>query len=175
MVDLQTISVMLAATSIVIAASYYILTLRNTRLTRQAQLFMQLYQNFTSQDLHKNHIEMLNYEWEDYDDFERKYGSDYNIDSYSKRASLWLWFNGIGLLVQKGLVDPEMVYFTAGNQALWNWNKFETIIKEIGRRYNVSDSFIHYEYLVHELRKIGEKRDSPLTDIPETGAKYVPN
>jgi len=174
MVDLQTLSVILAATSVVIAATYYILTLRNTRLTRQAQLFMQLYQNFTSQELHKNHLELLNYEWDDYDDFERKYGSDTNLESYSKRASLWLWFNGIGLLVEKGLVDPEMVYFTAGNQALWTWAKFESIIKEISERYNVSDAFVHYEYLVNELRKIGEKRDNPLTDIPETFAKFTP-
>ena len=92
---------MLAATSIVIAASYYILTLRNTRLTRQAQLFNQVYQTFSTTELHRNYMELLNYEWKDYEDFERKYGSNTNLDSYSKRASLWLWFNGMGLLMQK--------------------------------------------------------------------------
>ena len=174
MVDLQTVSVVLAAASIVIAALYYLFTLRNARLSRQAQLFMQLYQNFTSRELHKTHIELLDYEWNDYEDFERKYGSDANIESYSKRASLWLWFNGIGLLVEKGLVDPEMVYFTAGNQALWTWAKFESVIKEIGRRYHVEDSLIHFEYLVNELRKISQKRGSTLGTIPESWASYVP-
>ena len=62
---------MLADTSIVIAASYYILTLRNTRLTRQAQLFNQVYQTFSTTELHKNYMELLNYEWEDYEDFEK--------------------------------------------------------------------------------------------------------
>lgn len=142
MVDLQTISIVIAATSVVLAATYYVLILRNTKLTRQAQLFMQLYQNFTSLELHKNVIELLNYEWEDYDDFERKYGSDYNIDAYSKRASVWLWFNGIGLLVQKKLIDPEMVYFTAGNQALWTWAKFESVIKEMYRDISVQNAFL---------------------------------
>jgi len=174
MVDLQTLSLMLAATSIVIAASYYILTLRNTRLTRQAQLFNQVYQTFSTTELHRNYMELLNYEWKDYEDFERKYGSNTNLDSYSKRASLWLWFNGMGLLMQKKLIDPEMVYFTAGNQALWTWAKFEPIIKEICRGYNVSDSFEHFEYLVNEMRKISDRRGSQLADIPETFATYVP-
>ena len=174
MVDIQTISVMLAATSVVIASTYYILTLRNTRLTRQAQLFNQVYQTFSSTELHRNYMELLNYEWEDYEDFDRKYGSDNNLDSYSKRASLWLWFNGIGLLMQKKLIDPDMVYFTAGNQALWTWAKYEPIIKEICRRYNVSDSFEHFEYLVNEMRKISERRGSQLADIPETFTTYVP-
>jgi hypothetical protein len=165
---------MLAASSIVIAATYYVLTLRNTKLTRQAQLFNQVYQTFSTTDLHKNYMELLNYEWEDYMDFERKYGSNTNLDSYSKRAALWLWFNGIGLLVQKKLIDPEMVYFTAGNQALWTWAKFEPIIKEICRRYNVSDSLMHFEYLVKEMRKISDKRGSSLADVPISFAKLVP-
>jgi hypothetical protein len=174
MVDLQTISVMLAATSVVIASTYYILTLRNARLTRQAQLFNQVYQTFSSTELHRNYMELLNYEWEDYEDFERKYGSDNNLDSYSKRISLWGWFNGMGLLMQKKLIDPEMVYFTAGNQALWTWAKYEPIIKEMSRRYNVSDSVEHFEYLVNEMRKISDRRGSQLADIPETFARYVP-
>ena len=174
MVAFQTISVMLASTSIVIAATYYILTLRNAKLTRQAQLFNQVYQTFSSTELHRNYMELLNYEWEDYDDFERKYGSNTNLDSYSKRASLWLWFNGLGLLMQKKLIDPEMVYFTAGNQALWTWAKFEPIIKEICSRFNVSDSFEHFEYLVKEMRKISDKRGSSLADIPSSFALHVP-
>ena len=27
-------------------------------------------------------------EWKDYDDFEKKYGSDYNLDNYAKRMSV---------------------------------------------------------------------------------------
>ena len=174
MVEYETISVIFTGLSISLAAFYYISTLRNTRLTRQAQLFNQVYQTFSSTELHRNYMELINYEWEDYDDFERKYGSNTQLDSYSKRASLWVWFNGLGLLMQKKLIDPEMVYFTAGNQALWTWAKFEPIIKEICSRMNVSDSFEHFEYLVKEMRKISDKRGSSLADIPSTFGLHVP-
>ncbi|MHA2163895.1 MAG: DUF4760 domain-containing protein [Candidatus Thorarchaeota archaeon] len=179
MVDLQTLSVILAALSIVIASTYYISTLRNTRQTRQAQLFMQIYQNFTSTEFNRTQLELMKYEWENYEDFERKYGSDNNVDSYAKRNSHLLWYNGVGLLLQKKLIDPEMVYFTAGNQALWHWAKFGPVIKEIGRRYNVQDALLHFEYLIDEMMKISDKRGEtldyiPLGHIPETFTSHVP-
>jgi hypothetical protein len=53
MADLRTISVVIATASVVIAATYYILIVRNIILTREAQIFMQLYQGYTSEDVDK--------------------------------------------------------------------------------------------------------------------------
>jgi hypothetical protein len=61
--------------------TYYVLTVRNTRVnqqqqleTRQAQLFMQIFQEFSSVENFKVLNEVMAMEWDDYDDFMSKYG-----------------------------------------------------------------------------------------------------
>ena len=78
---LQTISYIAGATGVAIAALFYVLNLRisqrNQRLTletRKAQLYMQIYQQLRSEESQRRIIDVLNMEWKDYDDFERKYG-----------------------------------------------------------------------------------------------------
>ena len=44
--DVQTIGVLVTAASVSMAAIYYAFTLRNQNRTRQAQLFMQIFQRF---------------------------------------------------------------------------------------------------------------------------------
>jgi hypothetical protein len=174
MVDLQTISVVIAAASVVIAATYYILIVRNTILTRQAQLFMQLYQGYASEDVNKRQIELLNMEWENYHDFETKYGSDINPDHYARRSAQLQWFNGIGLLVKENLIDLDLVYNTVGHGALMLWTKYESIIREQRDHYRVPEHSKGLEYLANEIKRIRKQKGYP-TEPPETLTRYVPD
>lgn len=87
MVDAQTFGVLVTAVSVSVAAVYYVMTLRvqqtnmkHTLETRQAQFFIQFYQNgFGTVEGLKRWIEILHYEFKDYDEFEEKYGSENNL------------------------------------------------------------------------------------------------
>jgi hypothetical protein len=75
-------------------------------------------------------------EWRDYDDFEKKYGSDFNVHAASQRFSVWLTFNKLGYMLSKGLVDAEVLYEMGAMNCIYLWAKFEAIIRENRRRYN---------------------------------------
>ena len=60
MVDAQTISIIFAGVSMGVAAIYYTLNLRNTIKTRQAQLFMSLYDTYMDERYQIAEATMLN-------------------------------------------------------------------------------------------------------------------
>jgi hypothetical protein len=49
----------------------------------------------------------MNMEWKDYDEFERKYGSDFNLDNYAKRTTTMIHYNMLGSLVERILLKPR--------------------------------------------------------------------
>jgi hypothetical protein len=70
MVDVQTISVAVTATSLVIGIIYYIFTARTTIQTRQAQLFMQLYSKWQDKEFNKSKHFVITYPIASYEDYE---------------------------------------------------------------------------------------------------------
>ena len=90
MVEVETISIVFTGLSISLAAFYYINTLRNTQVnqdlaleTRQAQMFLNFYENYRSQEFRKNYYHYLFVqEWTTRDEFMEKYG-----------GLFWEWFN----------------------------------------------------------------------------------
>ena len=117
MADLQTVSIVLAGASVSIAAIYYVLTLRNTNRTRQAQLFMDLYRNWTSPEMSKIYgrtrygERKLNYQewgkiWEKPGDPTSRL---VDLDAYSDYQTLANFFEGIGVLVRRRLIDLDLV------------------------------------------------------------------
>jgi hypothetical protein len=94
MIEILDIRDIIAIFGLFTGFGFYVLTVRGSRKnqrqqleTRQAQLFMQLYQDLLSENNMRSLLELLNMEWDDYDDFERKLGSDNNPDSFVKRTS----------------------------------------------------------------------------------------
>jgi len=171
---IQTISQAMTAIGVLMAASYYILVVRSTIRTRQAQLFMHLYQGYASKEVNMRQVELLNMEWEDYHDFEKKYGSDINADNYAMRSSHLQWFNGIGLLLKEKLIDLNMVYHTVGQGALMLWTKYEPIIREQRERYRIPEHSVMLEYLADEVKRLRRQKGHP-TEPPETLLSYVPD
>ena len=101
---LQAFSYIMGSLGVFVAAVYYVMTLRTTQRnlkanleTRQFQLLMHVAQSPTSIEGQRRFIEWISMDWDDYDDFERKYGSDVNPENYALRASTSNWFNTMGI------------------------------------------------------------------------------
>ena len=111
--------------------------------------------------------------WDNYDDFEQKYGSDVNMDNYAKRVSQFYTYDTLGNLLKSGLADVETLY-SVGTviTATWLWVKFKPIIMESRRRYSGSDGYAGFEFLAAEMMRMKRLRD-PSYVIPETGMSYV--
>lgn len=142
--EIQAVYYMVAATGVIVAAIYYVYNMRisqrnsalvlkaqeQTLETRQAQLYMQLFQSLNSEEFIKRYIDLLNMEWSDYDDFEKKYGSDEHPENFAKRFSTFYLYDGVGYLLQRGLLDEETAYRLCGLASCYVWKKYEKVIKE---------------------------------------------
>ena len=180
LVVLQSVSYVAAAVGVCVAAVYYAMVLReqrrNMRLTletRKLQLITGLAHDLFNEEGVRRWGELLNMEWSSYDDFERKYGSDVNLDNYAKRQSVFYTFNAVGTLIREKLVEPETLYKLEMVGASLLWAKFEDVIREQRRRYMGADFYQELELLAKEMMRIKLKRDSSYK-LPETFLKYVP-
>jgi hypothetical protein len=183
MVDLallQSVSYIAGALGVCIAAIFYVLNLRisqrnmkQTLETRKLQFVTSITNQLLSEEGQRRFGELLNMEWKDYDDFEKKYGSDYNLDNYAKRMSVWNTYNTLGMLVREKLVEPEVLYSITRTNPIFMWSKFKDLIAETHKRYGGGDTLSDFKFLSDELRRIALSKD-PSFKIPETFMKYVP-
>ncbi len=174
MVDVQTLGILITATSVTLAATYYILTLRINQRNSRITLTNSMMQTMLSEEAQRRWIELINMEWTDYDDFERKYGSDVNPDNYAKRSAVWASCNVIGHLLRNNIADAETFYQSGGTYSLWIWEKFKPVILENRKRYSSSNAYDGLEYLAGEMLKIMRSHD-PSFEFPKTFAKYIPD
>jgi hypothetical protein len=129
--------------------------------------------SFTNPDFMKAYFTLLNMEWSDYDDFERKYGSDVNPENAGTRFGLWALFDNLGYMARQGFIDLIDLYNLAGMEIVFIWAKYEPILKEQRNIYAGRDWMGNFEYLVGEILKIKLVED-PEYMVPETLSKYVP-
>jgi hypothetical protein len=167
--------------ALIVGIYYYVMTLNYTRKnqqqqleTRQAQLLTQFATLTLSTDFVDQYMEVLNWEWDDYHDFEMKYGSDNNLEAYAKRTRIWGFCNYIGKYLREGLIDIDLVYTLTSDTAIFQWYKWRDVIEEQRRRYYTPDFVSDWEYLVAELLKYKEKLGYSW-EPPETFGRYIPD
>jgi hypothetical protein len=170
MVNIETLSIVFTGLSISLAAFYYISTLRNAQKaqklqieTRQAQLFMPIYSTSYSEEHIKALEEVRQWEWEDYDDYMAKYGSEANPEAYMMYRKLFGYLEGLGVLVRRGLIDPSLVDDLMSGFIIRFWEKFEPYFVERRRRLNWPQVGEQIEYLYSQVRPIAERQIRELT------------
>ena len=161
MVDAQTISLVFGGLSVGVAAIYYIFNMRATQRnlrqtleTRQTELFMVLYEVFRNKEFQRDIATIYNiWKWDSYDDFEAKYGRTTHPDEYSYYLSVINYFNGIGILVKRGVIDPSLVKDFIGGVVTRYWEKVESLTKETRIRRNWPEYDDHAEYLYNVMKQ----------------------
>ena len=153
---------MIAATGVSIAAIYYIMILRNTYKTRQAQLFMPIYSRWYQKEFMGPMLEvMYKWEWKEYDDFNEKYGLQ-DLDAYTSWLTVATYLGGIGVLVKRKLIDPTIVDDLMSGTILGFWEKSEDYVKSVRELRNWPQFAEWVEYLYNEIRQIAEEQHPEL-------------
>jgi hypothetical protein len=172
---LQSVSYVAAAIGVCVAAFYYVMMVRFTQRNMRVALTTALIGNVADDKVWRTWLDLLYMEWSDYDDFERKYGTDTGeagMDNASKRLAVWNYYDVLGNLLRRGLVDRDTLYDAAAVWSFYIWFKFRTVIEEHRIRYGGKDSYVGFEYLVGEMLKMKRERD-PNYKVPESFARYV--
>lgn len=164
MIDLQTISVTIAATGVTIAAIYYIMILRNAQRSRQMGMLMQLYQSRYDSEGMQRLWKILSMEWDDFDHYMEKY----SLVKHPEReegalvSASFGFYDGLGILVKDKMVDVNTVYRMFGLRILMVWYKFETLIKgfrELEGGVGAGSDYVeNFEYLANEMIKFRKER-----------------
>ena len=138
-----------------VAALYYVFNMRATLQTRQAQLFMQSFNLWLWQGYADKLVELLlTQQWSDFDDWREKYGGLKNPAGASAYFTLDTYFEGIGTLVKRKLIDPHLVDDLMGSDIIMYWKKMRPVAEGLRKQEGLATWAENSEYLYDEMRKI---------------------
>jgi len=146
MVSITEVSAVVAAAGVLVGVIYYILNIRHQYKVRQTDLVMKLYSQFNSFGFQKVWYEVLKREAKDYYDYEKKYG-------WAEGTAVGLFFEGIGILLRRKLIDIELVDDMFTTPIKWTWEKMKDITLEWRKVKNQPEILEWLEYLYNEMKK----------------------
>jgi hypothetical protein len=153
MIDIQTILSMVPAIGVIVALVYYSMTLRYTSKARQRELVFQRFQGY-SLDYMKTYADALNFDWEDVEDWEDKFGRRTNPEAWSKVFYINRIYNLAGILLKEKAADADLIFqLYPANAVIRMWEKFGPVIRNSRERLKHPAFFEPYEFLYHEAKK----------------------
>jgi hypothetical protein len=151
--------------SISLGIIYYLFNMRNTQKARRSEALYRFLETRTQESVALKYAFVQNLDWEDYDDYQNKYGRVANHEAWAKIWSLLVEYDDIGLMVKRGIMDIEDLYELSGRSIPSLWKKFQPIIEEQRKRGD-SNSMDWFQYLVEEMYKVSKRRgDNLLNDL----------
>jgi hypothetical protein len=173
--EIQAAYYMVAATGVLVAAVFYILNLRvsqknqeismkNQELslkaqqqaaeTRQAQLFKEFLKTQESYEFTKMFQEVFyDWSWVDFDDFMAKYGKG-SLDARTKMTVVFNFFEGLGIMVRRGLISADLVYEFNYNSIIGFWEKYSLVVVGLRRFFSSPQFYEPIEWLYGELKRL---------------------
>ncbi|MGB8779359.1 MAG: hypothetical protein WCD81_01775 [Candidatus Bathyarchaeia archaeon] len=150
MLDIPSISAIVVATGVLVGVVYYILDMRNQSKVRQTDLVMRLYSTFNSLEFQKTWEEVLKREAKNLNDYEKKY-------SQAEVLAIGMFFEGIGILLKRKLIDIELVDDMFTMPIKTTWEKMRDITLEARKVRNEPTGLEWFEYLYDEMKKREQK------------------
>ena len=151
MLDVTEISAIVAAAGVLVGVVYYILDMRYQSKVRQTDLVMRLYATFSSNDFQDAWAKV------------RARGSDFekldDIFEFDQKGGLrevnqvCLFFEGIGILLQRRLLDTRMIEDLFGGAIARAWEKCKTGVMKARQQVNDPTIYYYFEYLYNEMKK----------------------
>ena len=159
---------------------YYIMTLQNTRKnqqmqleTRQAQLFMGLYPTFRSPEFIKN-WDHVNWRLE-FDNWEDSFNTLHPLKNPEGRTiwfSVAAFFEGIGVLLKRNLIDISLVNELLGGGITMTWETMGPIEKESRIRFNNPDIWTEFEYANDEILRYTGRTPGSFKQMKDAAQQY---
>jgi hypothetical protein len=95
-------------------------------------MVMRLYATFGSAEFQKAYQEVLNLEFEDYADFRKRYPAS-NAEAAAARMTVYVFFEGVGVLVRRKLISMDLVDDLLSTNILVTWEKVKPIVEGSAR------------------------------------------
>jgi len=152
---LQAVSYIKGSLGVFVAAVYYVMNIRTTQRnmkanleTRQAQLFMGLYQSLSSRDFVEAEFTLWKIKMKSAEDMNNL---TKNKEEYIAWTTYATYFEGIGVLVREGLVDIHIVSLLMSGMITQFWEQYKDMIMDCRRVLKYERFLIEVEYLYDRL------------------------
>ena len=160
--------IVLTGIGIIVSILYYTSVLKNANKTqelqlkaqeqavetRQAQIFMGIYNTWRSPQFRESFIKLNSREWSDFQDWQSKYQPIQNPEEGTYEATVFTFYDGVGVFVRRGLIDIDLVDELLSNSFISLWERFRDIIYSIREFNNSPRMYQNVEYLYNELMKL---------------------
>jgi hypothetical protein len=143
-----TVSVVIAAASVVAASVYYSFQIRNQTRARRADLVMRLYATWDSLEFQEAFHTVYWSDFHDYDSAIEVLEGRRHVGTY-----LFTFYDQVGVLLRRGLIDFDLVDDLIGNSARQLWEKIQPVVEEARVRSEDPRLYEHFEYLYAEMTK----------------------
>ena len=161
MVLLQQVSYIAGAFGVCVAAVYYVSNLRMNQRIMRINMTNSLVQRLCTEDFLNKYTELMYMNWRDYDDFEKKYGSDTKPDNFVKRMIIWNILDSLGTLLKRGMADEDVLFSSQiVGTSLFLWHKFRDVFEMNRRLYSGANAWLGLEYLANEVDRRNKIRDA---------------
>jgi hypothetical protein len=145
-------SLVLTGLGLIVAITYYSIQIRNQNRTRQAQMFMQMYNRFTDSISGTEHLEILsNSVFSSVSEYNALKESDADFNKVFKAYAIF--YEALGVLVKEGLLDVRFIALMWGGTTRMYWEKIVPIIEDLRDYYNYPRNLSETEYVCKEVIK----------------------
>jgi hypothetical protein len=151
-VDIQTVSIAIASAGVLAGVIYYILEIRHQSRLRQTESVIRLspFFNMNAQEMQEAITQICSIEYKNYDDYLERYSGK---PENTMLKILGNYFEGIGILVSKKLVDADIVYNFWGDIIQSSWEKIKPLIADMRKDSGDRNTFVFWEHLYDEMKK----------------------
>ena len=146
MVDISTLSVVVAASSVVVGVALTVLELRNLVKTRQTDLVIRLYSTFGTEGFQEAYEKITTMEVKGFDDAFRK-------GYLPKFRTVGSFFESIGVLLHRKLVDIGLVDDLFRESVKLVWEKAKPIMYDFRKQANLPAYGRYFENLYNEMQR----------------------
>ena len=146
--NITSISILLAAASVVVASIYYSFMIRNQMRIRKTDLAMRLYATWDSLEFQEAFHTIYWADTRDLDSALASLAGRRHIGSY-----VFYFYDQIGALLRRNLIDIELVDDLLGNSTKQLWEKVEPLIREARVRSDDPRLYEHFEFLYHVMAR----------------------
>ncbi len=146
MLDIPSISAVVAAIGVLVGVTLAYLEVRSLAETRRTDLVISLYRDFGNKDYQEAWQKVITSEYKDYSDYVEKYGLD---EAYQ----VVMLFEGMGTLLHMKLIDAALVQHLISGPIQSTWEKMRPMIEGHRQQMNQPQFCEWFEYLYNEVKK----------------------
>lgn len=154
--DITTVTTICLTAAAIVGLFFAANEYRNMVKQRRTEMLVRIYPiyNIEQSELRQAEKLVTTSDYRDLADFVGKYGETSSSEprpvAFDKVGD---YYEGIGLLMRRGLVDPDLVEALLGAKVVCYWEKMLPYIDGIRQRSGDDSTWENYEYLYREMKR----------------------